>query len=414
MNRAKSFSISKEVVVRAWNKVKSNGGSSGIDRETIECFEGDLKRNLYKVWNRMSSGSYFPPAVKMVEIPKAGGGRRKLGIPTVSDRLAQMVAKIYMEPMIEPFFHCDSYGYRPNKSAHDAIKVTRERCWKYGWILEFDIRGMFDNIDHKLLLKAVQKHVQQHWLILYIERWIKAPVEKKDESIVNRTKGVPQGGVISPLLANLFMHYVFDKWMECNHPNIPFCRYADDGLLHCNTEQEAEFMKLKLMQRLEQCKLDLHQEKTKVACCTNKISLKSGVQRKFDFLGFQFRSRLCRSNQGKIFVGFTPAISPNASQSIRSTIRKWKLNGRTHLDLWEIAKSLNPIIRGWINYYGKYTPSALTKVMHYLNVKLLGWVKRKYKKHGKYIKRPKRWLGRVTQAFPNLFVHWYIVRFSAE
>ena len=238
MKTTKSYDISKHDVVRAWKLVKANKGAAGVDGETIEQFESNLKGNLYKLWNRMSSGSYFPPAVKTVAIPKKSGGERKLGIPTVSDRVAQMVVKLHFEPLVEPYFHMDSYGYRPNKSAHQALAVTRKRCWRYNWVLEFDIKGLFDNIDHDLLMKAVRKHTDNRWQLLYIERWLTGPIQAEDGTVSNRTRGVPQGGVVSPVLSNLFMHYVFHMWMERSFPGTPFCRYADDGLAHCQVRQK--------------------------------------------------------------------------------------------------------------------------------------------------------------------------------
>ena len=321
MKVAKQYCISKNVVMDAWRKVKSNSGSAGIDGKSVEDFEKDLKNNLYKIWNRMSSGTYFPPPVLTVSIPKKSGGVRKLGIPTVSDRVAQMVAKIHFEPLVEPSFHEDSYGYRPGKSALDAVAVTRQRCWKYDWVLEFDVRGMFDNIDHELLMKAVRKHTNCKWILLYIDRWLKASSQDKDGNITPRTCGVPQGGVISPVLANLFMHYVFDMWMTVQHPDLPFCRYADDGLVHCRNKSEAEKLKAELGQRFTECKLELHPTKTKIVNCKPGGKTAQGVVKKFDFLGYQFRSRLVRANSGSMFVGFTPAISPDAVNSIRKTIR---------------------------------------------------------------------------------------------
>lgn len=413
MKVAKQYCISKNVVMDSWRKVKSNSGSAGIDGKSVEDFEKDLKNNLYKVWNRMSSGTYFPPPVLTVSIPKKSGGVRKLGIPTVSDRVAQMVAKIYFEPKVEPSFHEDSYGYRPGKSALDAVAVTRQRCWKYDWVLEFDVRGMFDNIDHELLMKAVRKHTNCKWTLLYIDRWLKSASQDKDGNITPRTCGVPQGGVISPVLANLFMHYVFDAWMTIQHPDLPFCRYADDGLVHCRSKSEAEKLKAELSLRFADCKLELHPVKTKIVNCKSGGKAVRGVANKFDFLGYQFRSRLVRAKHGKMFVGFTPAISPESAAAIRSRIRSWKLSRRTHLDIKVLAQQLNPIIRGWIQYYGKFNRSELYKVLRYLDMKLLGWVKRKYKKHGSYTKRPKEWLGKVSSILPNLFAHWRFVRFSS-
>jgi RNA-directed DNA polymerase len=409
---AKQYCISKNVVMDAWRKVKSNSGSAGVDGKSVEDFEKNLKDNLYKIWNRMSSGTYFPPPVLTVSIPKKSGGERKLGIPTVADRVAQMVAKFYFEPMVEPSFHDDSYGYRPGKSAHQAIAVTRQRCWRYDWVLEFDVRGMFDNIDHELLMKAVRKHTDNNWILLYIERWLKSASQDKDGKIIPRTCGVPQGGVISPVLANLFMHYTFDTWMTIQHPALPFCRYADDGLIHCRSKSEAQMLKADLSRRFAECKLELHPVKTKIVNCKNFGKASEDTMTKFDFLGFQFRRRLVRAKSGKTFVGFTPAISPEAATAIRKTIRSWKLSRTTHLDIKDLAHKLNPIIRGWIQYYGKFNRSELYKVLRYLDMKLLGWVKRKYKKHGSYTKRPKEWLGKVSSILPNLFAHWRFVSFS--
>jgi len=261
MDKTKSYEISKHVVMEAFQKVKDNKGAAGIDDESLEAFEANLKNNLYKIWNRMSSGSYFPPPVKAVEIPKKSGGRRMLGVPSVADRVAQMVAKIYFEPKVEPYFHKDSYGYRPRKSAVDALKVTRQRCWDYDWVLEFDIKGLFDNIDHKLLMKAVRKHTDNPWVILYIKRWLTAPFQMFDGTVKERTKGTPQGGVISPILANLFLHYAFDRWMDKNHPGKPFARYADDGVAHCKSKTQAEELHISLRERFLACGLELNPEK---------------------------------------------------------------------------------------------------------------------------------------------------------
>ena len=263
----KPFNITKKQVYEAYKAVKSNQGAAGVDKETIEQFESNLQGNLYKLWNRMSSGSYFPPPVRAVSIPKKSGGERILGVPTVADRVAQMVVKQLIEPDLDPIFLADSYGYRPGKSALDAIGVTRERCWRYNWVLEFDIKGLFDNIDHELLLRAVRKHVKCKWALLYIERWLTAPMELVDGTRVERTRGTPQGGVISPILANLFMHYTFDLWMARTFPELPWCRYADDGLVHCRVEHEAERVKAALQARLTECHLEIHPTKTRIVYC---------------------------------------------------------------------------------------------------------------------------------------------------
>ena len=350
----KVFNIPKQQVVEAYKLVKANAGSAGIDRQSLTDFEENLKGNLYKIWNRLSSGSYFPPPVMAVLIPKKSGGTRTLGIPTVSDRIAQMVVKLSFEPEVEPHFLDDSYGYRPNKSALDAIDVTRKRCWRYDWLVEFDIKGLFDNIPHALLMKAVEKHTQEKWIILYINRWLTASIVMPDGNTIQRDKGTPQGGVISPVLSNLFLHYVFDKWMQHNHPETPWCRYADDGLVHCKTEEQALAMLNQLAQRFNQCGLEVHPDKTKVVYCKDKTRRGKFSVTSFDFLGYNFKPRLVRSRDGKMFVGFNPAVSSSASKAMRDRVRQWKLKYRVELSLEEIAVYCNPVLRGWMQYYGAY------------------------------------------------------------
>ena len=253
MTTAKSFEIPKRLVWEAYQRVKANQGAAGVDEQSLKEFEESLGDHLYRIWNRMSSGSYFPPPVKAVAIPKKSGGKRTLGIPTVSDRIAQATVKLVLEPQVEPYFHEDSYGYRPGKSAHQAIAVTRKRCWRHDWVLEFDIKGLFDNIDHGLLMKAVRRHTNCRWVLLCIERWLIAPMQKEDGTIISRDRGTPQGGVISPLLANLFLHYAFDQWMATNYPQVPFCRYADDALIHCRSHKQAIYLRKRLESRLKEC-----------------------------------------------------------------------------------------------------------------------------------------------------------------
>ena len=317
ITETKPFSISKQVVWQAYRRVKANKGAAGVDGESIADFEKDLKNNLYKIWNRMSSGSYFPPAVRSVEIAKKGGGQRKLGVPTVSDRIAQMVAKIYFEPEVDHYFHPDSYGYRPGKSAVEAVGVARKRCWRYNWAVDLDIKGFFDNIDHELLMRAVRKHTDSKWLLLYIERWLKAPVQTANGTIVGRGKGSPQGSVISPLLANLFLHYAFDEWMRRNYENIPFERYADDILVHCKSEKQAQWIRAVIEERLNQCRLELHPEKTKIVYCKDSSRQGSYPSAKFDFLGYRFQPLLSINRYGGFFVSFLPAVSTEASKSMR-------------------------------------------------------------------------------------------------
>lgn len=325
LKTAKPFEISKDVVWRAYQLVKANGGAAGIDGQTLDDFDRDLKNNLYRIWNRMSSGSYFPPAVKAVPIPKKTGGDRILGVPTVADRIAQTVVKLQLEPLLEPIFHRDSYGYRPGKSAHQALGVTRQRCWWHDCVLEFDIKGLFDNIDHDLLMRALRKHTRCKWTLLYVERWLKAPMAAVNGEMIERERGTPQGGVISPLLANLFLHYTFDQWMRINFPRIPFCRYADDGLLHCRSLAQAKYLRKRLEQRLLECGLELHPEKTKIVYCKDLHRKENHANITFDFLGYTFRPRRSKDKQDRVFTNFTPALSRSAARAMRQEVRSWHL-----------------------------------------------------------------------------------------
>ena len=404
----KPFKIEKRQVYEAYKAVKSNKGAAGVDGQTIELFDADLEGNLYKIWNRMSSGSYFPPPVRAVTIPKKSGGERILGVPTVGDRIAQMVVKQLIEPDLDPIFLPDSYGYRPRKSALDAVGVTRERCWKYDWVLEFDIRGLFDNLPHDLLLKAVRKHVKCKWALLYIERWLTAPMEKEG-MLIERTRGTPQGGVISPILSNLFLHYAFDLWMTRTHPDLPWCRYADDGLVHCRSEQEAEALKAELQARLAECGLEMHPTKTKIVYCKDGKRKGRYPNVTFDFLGYQFRPRMVRSSRNnELFCSFTPAVSPSALKAIRSTVRDLNIRQRTQRSLDDIARMLNPLLRGWIGYYGRYNPSALETMLRHVNLTLVGWAMRKFKRFQGRKVGAARFLEKLVQIHPALFEHWRI------
>jgi RNA-directed DNA polymerase len=404
----KPFMIEKWRVYEAYKAVKSSKGAAGVDGQTIELFEADLKGNLYKIWNRMSSGTYFPPPVRAVSIPKKSGGERILGVPTVSDRIAQMVVKQLIEPDLDPIFLPDSYGYRPGKSALEAVGVTRKRCWKYDWVLEFDIKGLFDNIEHELLLKAVRKHVKCKWALLYIRRWLRAPMEQNGIRI-ERTRGTPQGGVISPILSNLFLHYTFDLWMRRTYPDLPWCRYADDGLVHCRTEQEAEAVRVELQARLEECHLQMHPTKTKIVYCRDGRRRASYPDVKFDFLGYEFRPRRVRNPQnGRTFCGFTPAVGPSALKAMRETIRDLNIRQQTQLALADVANRLNPLLRGWIEYYGRYTPSALSTILRYVNRTLLRWAMRKFKRFNAHKVRASHFLQKLARGDMGFFVHWQI------
>jgi RNA-directed DNA polymerase len=344
--------------------------------------------------------------VRAVSIPKKTGGERILGVPTVSDRIAQMVVKQAIEPELEPIFLPDSYGYRPGKSALDAVGVTRQRCWKYDWVLEFDIKGLFDNLPHDLLLKAVRRHVQCKWALLYIERWLTASMEM-DGELIERTRGTPQGGVISPILANLFLHYTFDLWMARTHPDLPWCRYADDGLVHCRTEQEAEAIKAELQARLEVCGLQMHPTKTQIVYCKDNRRRRTYPNVKFDFLGYQFRPRrVATSQRTEFFCGYTPAVSPTALKSMRATIRSLHIPRQTSGTLAEIAQQINPLLRGWIGYYGRFSRSALFSLVDYVNQKLKAWIMRKYKRFRFHKTRASLFLRKLARDNAELFIHW--------
>jgi len=404
--KIKPYCISKHAVVEAWKRVKANQGAAGVDEETLRDFERKLRDNLYRIWNRMSSGSYMPPPVRTVAIPKAGGGERKLGIPTVADRVAQMVVKMQLEPLLEPIFHDDSYGYRPCKSAHHAVARARERCWRYDWTLDLDIKGFFDNISHDLLMKAVRKHAREKWVELYIERWLKAPAQDEQGDLVSRTKGTPQGGVISPLLANLFLHYAFDLWMKRHHSANPFERYADDAIIHCRTQNEAERLREAIIERLAECGLELNLQKTKLVYCKDANRAKSHEHEKFTFLGYEFRPRWARNHRGEYFVSFLPAISDKAARNIREEMRGWKLQRRSEKSLDDLARMFGPKVRGWVQYYGRFYRSRLHRVFDPLNAALVRWAGRKYRKLRGHRTRAREWLRKVSRRNPQLWPHW--------
>ena len=407
MEETKPFKISKQIVKIAFDRVKENKGTYGIDEQSIADFEENLKDNLYKIWNRMSSGTYFPKPVKAVAIPKKNGGTRILGIPTVEDRVAQMVAKIYFEPNVEKIFYEDSYGYRPNKSAIQAVGVLRERCWRKDWVVDFDITGLFDNIRHNYLIEMVKRHTKEQWVILYIERWLKTPFKMQDGTIVERTSGTPQGGVISPVLANLFLHYVFDDFMSKEFSSIPWVRYADDGALNCVSIKQAKYIIKVLDKRFRTFGLELNLSKTKIVYCKDEDRKGDYENISFDFLGYTFKPRYAKNKYGKYFISFLPAISEKAKKAIRKEIRSWKLQLKAEKNIKEIAQMYNSKIQGWINYYSHYCKTECYKCLRYINRCLIKWAWKKYKKINSR-KRASKLLYTIASRDKNIFAHWRI------
>jgi RNA-directed DNA polymerase len=406
---AKPYDIPKQLVWEAYQRVKANRGAAGIDGETLVAFEKDLKGNLYKIWNRMSSGSYFPPPVRLVEIPKANGGTRPLGIPTVADRVAQTVTKMVLEPEVEPRFHPDSYAYRPGRSALDALETARKRCWAVDWVIDLDIKAFFDSLDHDLVERAVAHHTDLAWVRLYIARWLRAPVQRPDGTLEPRTKGTPQGGVLSPLLANLFLHYAFDSWMRRTYPSVQFERFADDALVHCRSKREAEEVLEASRDRFVQCGLELHPTKTRIVYCKDDDRPGEHEHVSFDFLGYTFQPRRAKNRWGKYFVSFLPAISTKAAKAIRATIRQWRLaSTRNNQSLEDLARLVNPSVRGWMNYYGRFYRSKCLQVLRHLNEALAAWVRRKHTRFRRRERASMYWLGRIARRDPKLFVLWQL------
>jgi group II intron reverse transcriptase/maturase len=402
----KSFEISKWEVWEAYEKVKANKGAPGVDGCSIEDFEKDLRNNLYRIWNRMSSGSYFPPPVKAVEIPKPhGGGVRVLGVPTVADRIAQTVVARRLEQEVEPIFHPDSYGYRPGRSALDAVAACRTRCWKYAWVIDLDIQKFFDSVPWDLTIKAVEAHTDLSWVVLYVRRWLAAPVQLPDGSLRQRDQGTPQGSAISPVLANLFMHYAFDAWMAREYPGVPFERYADDGVVHCVSESQARRLRAAIANRMRKVGLQLHPDKTKIVYCKDGNRPLSYEHTSFTFLGFMFRARKAIDRNGERFTAFLPAISKDALNKISSEVRRWRLHRQVGRTFAELARAINPIVRGWMQYYGAFYRTALHPLLRRINAYLMRWIRKKYKRLRTFKKAHACW-RRIIRQYPRAFAHW--------
>ncbi|MFF3418429.1 group II intron reverse transcriptase/maturase [Streptomyces sp. NPDC002698] len=402
----KSFEISKWEVLEAYREVKRNQGAPGVDGQSIEDFEVDLKGNLYKIWNRMSSGTYFPPPVRAVEIPKQhGGGTRMLGIPTVADRVAQTVVARHLGICVEPVFHVDSYGYQPRRSALDAVERCRRRCWGKDWVIDLDIQKFFDSVRWDLIVKAVEAHTDAVWVKLYVDRWLRAPLQLPDGTLQKRDRGTPQGSAVSPVLANLFMHYAFDTWLTRMYPGVEFERYADDAVVHCVSERQAREVLAALANRMGDVGLRLHPGKTRIVYCKDGKRRGSYEHTSFTFLGFTFRARGARNRNGTNFTGFLPAISKDAQKKISTEIRSWRLHRQIHLTFFDLARRINPIVRGWMQYYGAFYRSELHPLLHRINTYLMRWVRKKYRRLRSFKKAHACW-NRVTRQYPRLFAQW--------
>jgi group II intron reverse transcriptase/maturase len=407
--KSKPIPITKEMVKAAYRKVKANKGSAGVDEIDLKKFDENLLKNLYKIWNRMASGSYFPMPVKEVIIPKSNGGERKLGIPSISDRIAQEVVKTYLEPRLEKEFLPQSYGYRPHKSAHQALENVRTNVRQYPWVIDMDIKSFFDEVNHELLMKAIEKHVSEKWVKLYIKRWLETPVQTKDGLINKQGQGTPQGGVISPLLANLFLHYVLDKWLVKEFPTTKFVRYADDVVVHCISEQQSRYVLEGIKRRLKTCKLRLSEEKTKITYCQDyRRPSRKDYPKKFDFLGHTFKPTSKKSDPNRgVFLGFDCRMSMKSRTRI---IEQWKaldFHRTSTLTLQDIAKKLNTQTRGIINYYGKMHILSLEKLFRHLDFRLAKWVTNKFKKLRSY-QKAFDWLRNIKFSYPNMFAHWWL------
>ena len=404
--QGKTHDIPKRLIWDAWLKVKENGGAAGADGVTIEQFETRLKDNLYRLWNRMSSGSYFPGPVRAVEIPKKGG-TRVLGIPNVIDRVAQTAAALMLEPSVEKVFHDDSYGYRPRRSPEDAVRACRRRCFQRAWVVDLDVKAFFDSVPWDLMLKAVARHTDQKWVLLYVERWLKAPMLMPDGTLAQRVKGTPQGGPISPLIANIFLHYGFDMWMVREFPTVWFESFADDVVVHCVTERQARQVQDAIGRRLAEVGLLMHPDKTWIVYCKDSRRRLDFEQVSFTFCGFMFRPREAYDKVRKeSYTGFLPAVAPGKLTDISRKAASWRLHRRTNSTLEDLAEEVNPVLRGWLNYFTVFYPSAVTPIGKRMDRHLMRWARRKYKRLERSEKRARAWLTGVRKRSPDLFVHW--------
>jgi RNA-directed DNA polymerase len=401
------FEISKRAVREAWEKVKANKGAPGVDGVSVEEFEKELQGNLYKIWNRLSSGTYFPPPVRAVQIPKnsPGGGVRILGVPSVGDRVAQTVVAGVLEERAEAIFHPDSYGYRPKRCALDAVAACRRRCWKSDWVIDLDIEKFFDSVPWDLVVKAVEANTDLPWVVLYVKRWLKAPLALPDGTLQQRERGTPQGSAVSPVLANLFLHYAFDAWMVREFPAVAFERYVDDAVVHCVSEAQARQVLGALRERMNQVGLRLHPEKTRIVYCRDGQRRASYEHTAFTFLGYTFRARAARNKNGRMFLSFLPAISKDALNKLSSRVRSWALHRRTGHTEADLARRINPIVRGWMNYYGAFYRSALYGLLGRINAYLLRWSRNKYRKLRGRKKAQEAWKQAVLRR-PRFFAHW--------
>lgn len=401
----KTVPIEFSQVEAAYRKVRRGGKAAGIDHQSWTDFDKKLADNLYVIWNRMASGSYHPQAVRQVEIPKKDGKMRKLGIPTLGDRIAQQVVKDYMERKIDHLFHEHSYGYRPLKSAHDALDQVRRNCYEQDWVIDLDIAGFFDEIDHQVMLKAVEHVMDEKWVKMYVNRWLEMPVQLADGKLLAKAgKGTPQGGVISPILANLYLHFTLDKWLSKHYPDVRFVRYADDVVIHCNTKEQAEYLLEAIRERLGQVKLQVNESKTHIAYCKDYKRKASHEKVSFEFLGFSYRPRPRISKRdGNIFMAFAAEVSPSNQKRIRQVIRELGAWKNTRLEMTDLAELLNSRLRGWINYYGKYSNRTLRRTLQTVDLKLIKWIG---KKHKLGYRRSYQKLKEIRQQNPMLFYHW--------